>query len=202
MKEGDACVPDPDCPVCVDVEAAQWQLLDIQPESEGYLTEYGLYELPSEVTVMALLVGWWGYCVSQAGKLQEMKTQLEAEGHTVQFVLLHGSNANTASSQETMVGAVSFPVFQDTTEVDAWGLHGGGKDDIYVFRSDRTLSAYLPHGGAVSTTLSSETGWDNVLNAVMAALEESEALTTDWAGWRVWIAEPRVAKEVRVCQAF
>lgn len=108
-----------------------------------------------------------------------MKAELEADGHPVQFILLHGSSANTATSQEKMVEPVSFPVFQDTTEVGAWDLHGGAKDDIYIFRSDLALSAYLPHGGSVSTNMSTDAGWDNVMDAITAALEESEGLGTD-----------------------
>jgi len=93
-----------------------------------------------------------------------MKAELETDGVEVQFVILHGSSASTSTSQDKMIEQVSFPVFQD---------------DIYIFRSDLALSAHFPHGGSVSTNLSTDEGWGNVLDAITTALEESEALETD-----------------------
>jgi hypothetical protein len=101
-----------------------------------------------------------------------MANELTADGHNVNFVILHGSSASSSTNQKKMTDVVSFPVFQDTTSTNAWGLHDGGKDDIYIYAADGSLHTYFPYPGNTSIVLSSTTGYANVKNAILDALGE------------------------------
>ena len=68
-----------------------------------------------------------------------------------------------------LTNVTMFPVFQDSVEVDAWGLQGGRKDDLFVYDAEGRLSAYLPFNGELVTDLSEPEGHDNLWNTIMAA---------------------------------
>ena len=97
-----------------------------------------------------------------------MDEELTAEGYgdEVQFVTINWSFAS--SSVGNLVSKCDYPVFQDTSAVDAWSLHGGGKDDILIY-NEGLLDTFLPNGGPVSISLTGA-GYDNVKNAIMDAL--------------------------------
>ena len=101
-----------------------------------------------------------------------MSIALAEAGYDVQFVIVHGASASSASAQDAMTNKVEFPVFQDTNAVNAWELHGGAKDDIYIYRADGTLSVWLDYSGALSIAMSTEAGYSNVWDAIVAATEE------------------------------
>ncbi len=71
-------------------------------------------------------------------------------------------------NQEKLSDVCSFPILQDTEEVDAWSLLGGGKDDFFLYNSDGTLAVYLRSGGKVSTKLSTPEGYANIRDTLMA----------------------------------
>jgi hypothetical protein len=98
-----------------------------------------------------------------------MHTELADEGHgdAVQFVIVNDKNAS--GSVTNLTNVFQQPVFQDTSEVDAWGLQGGGKDDIFIYEQG-SLFAFLPQGGAISISLGTPTGYDNVKDAILEAL--------------------------------
>ena len=97
-----------------------------------------------------------------------MDDELTAEGHgdDVQFVVINDKNAGASVANLTNV--CSHPVFQDTAEVGAWALHGGGKDDIFIY-DQGALMTLLPQGGPVSISLSGA-GYDNVKSAILDAI--------------------------------
>lgn len=98
-----------------------------------------------------------------------MNQELVDDGHgdAVQFVVI---NANYATSTvANLTNLFDHPVFQDTAQVGAWGLHGGGKDDIFIY-DQGLLATFLPQGGAVSIVLSNATGYDNVKSAIEEAI--------------------------------
>ena len=64
--------------------------------------------------------------------------------------------AGWAENQSALSDVCSFPILQDTEEVDAWSLLGGGKDDFFLYNSNGTLGVYLQSGGKISTKLSSD----------------------------------------------
>lgn len=88
----------------------------------------------------------------------------------MRFVGINASNAVAEGVQ--LVARCSFPLLQDIDTVDAWGLHGGHKDDFLIYRADGTLADYLPTGGERSTNLSTPEGYANVKNAILTVLAE------------------------------
>ena len=53
--------------------------------------------------------------------------------------------ADNDEDRQKLVDQCSFPLFQDAPTVDAWALHGGQKDDLYIYGSDGKLVRFLPH---------------------------------------------------------
>ena len=99
--------------------------------------------------------------------MNDMAAELDAEGVDVRFV---GINSKLSEAQQPLLVAVcSFPLFQDTALVDAWGMHGGAKDDFFIYRPDGTLSVWLDRGGPVNTTLSTAEGRANLRQAILDA---------------------------------
>ncbi len=98
-----------------------------------------------------------------------MDEELTTEGYgdEVQFLIINSKGV--ASSVSKLVAKCDFPVFQDTSEVNAWALHGGGKDDIFIYDGG-VLATFLPMGGPVSISLTGA-GYNNVKNAIMDALD-------------------------------
>lgn len=97
-----------------------------------------------------------------------MSEELGAEGYgdQVEFAVVNDAFADT--SVTNLTDACDFPVFQDTIDVGAWTLHGGKKDDIFIF-SDGLLMTYLPMGGEVSISLTGA-GYANVKGVIMDAI--------------------------------
>ncbi len=98
-----------------------------------------------------------------------MRIELAMQGYDVQFIAVNGISANNEDDQAKLVDRCAFPLFQDTEEDQAWDLHGGGKDDMYIYNADGTLSVYLEYGAGVATNLSDDEGYENVLNAILDA---------------------------------
>jgi hypothetical protein len=100
--------------------------------------------------------------------MQKLQDELKAEGKSVNFLSVNSSSADTF--QQQLIDVSSFPLLQDTTEKNVWGLQDGNKDDIYVYNADGTLSAYFSISGATSTILSTPEGYDNLKNAILDAM--------------------------------
>ena len=83
--------------------------------------------------------------------LEQMRIELLLEGHKVYFLTINASNA--VEQQQKLVDKCSFPLLQDTEEIDAWTLHDGGKDDMFIYGKDGSLQRFLPFGGEVNTNL-------------------------------------------------
>lgn len=97
-----------------------------------------------------------------------MQKELLGEGYDVAFLAINVTSGDT--SQESLVGVCDFPLFQDTPEELAWSMHGGKKDDLYIYDAAGELVSYLPMGGDVDTNLSGATGYANVKDAILAAI--------------------------------
>ena len=103
--------------------------------------------------------------------MEQMRLELAAEGHEVAFVAIN--KADAVDDQGKLIERCSFPLLQDLDAVDAWGVHhAGGKDDIYVYKADGTLSDYFhAHDEDRSSNLSTEEGYANLKSAIVTALE-------------------------------
>jgi hypothetical protein len=83
-----------------------------------------------------------------------------------------GINAMDATTRQGDLAATCrFPLFQDVPEVGAWALHGGGKDDFFVYDASGQLSAYLPAIGGPNSNLSTVEGYGNLKQALLTALQ-------------------------------
>lgn len=146
-----------------------WRLTDFQPQSCGFGQTYGLDAFRGQTLVVVLLSAGCSYCLGQTIKLEQMRYQLEVEGHDVHFAIV---NLKSMSGlQDNLIERGSFPLFQDTDEVDAWGLHGGRKDDFYIYDGDGVLQTFLAASGELSTNLSTDEGYANVHDAIVAVVE-------------------------------
>ena len=99
--------------------------------------------------------------------MQTLHTELENEGHDIETVIVNKDNADYALSG--LLAKCDFPIFQDLASVAAWDQHAGGKDDIIVYNSDGTLSAFLKYGGATGTNLGTPSGYANVKAKILEA---------------------------------
>lgn len=82
-------------------------------------------------------------------------------------------NSSTAiDDQSHLSDRCSFPLFQNLSDIGAWGMHGGAKDDFFVYDSEGKLSAYLGAHGELSINLSTAEGYGNLKVAVLDAMEQ------------------------------
>lgn len=158
----------PHGPTCVGASAPSWQLPDIQPQSSRFDQTYGLEAFSGRPLLVALFSAWCGFCRSQAGHLEQLQSELASEGVELALVAVNGADAEAEA--ELLVDLVSYPVFQDSDEVDAWAQQGGQRDDLFVYDAAGKLSAFLPYGGAQETRLDDPQGHDDVKAAVLAAV--------------------------------
>ena len=196
---GVPCEPGPTCPGAM---LPEWSLLDFQPMSARFGDYYGLDEFTGTVTLVSLHAAWCSYCRTQALLMDQMWKELIAEGHDVQFVTINKDNATEETHRDWMLYhhdqegnriydeegnsmfRFTFPIFQDTPEDAVWAMHGGNKDDFYIYNANGKLALYLPAGGDISTRLSNDTGYANLKNAVKWVLDGDNAAaeTTDSEG--------------------
>lgn len=169
-----------ECPTCLGEPAPNWVLYDFQPLSCGAGSHYGLDQFQGRPTMLVLLSAGCSYCLSQTVKLEEMWWELTGEGHEFNFVVVN--LASMASRRSNLTDRAGFPMFQDTPELDIWGVQGGRKDDFYFYDAEGILRAFYPARGTVETYLSSEEGYGNVRDAMLHLLGEDVALPADGDG--------------------
>ena len=97
-----------------------------------------------------------------------MRIEMEVKGHKVYFAIINAVSG--LDYQSSLTDKCGMPIFQDTDEVDAWGLHKGNKDDFYIYGTDGKLAKYLPISGEVDVNLSTDTGYYNLKNAIFEVL--------------------------------
>lgn len=155
--------PEATGPECAQDEAARcdagwptWKLEDVQPESPRFGQTYGLDAFDGQVVLVANLVGWCPYCQSQAVKLEQLHDELEAKGHDIAFVVVHGASANNPEDQLALTSRCTFPILQDTEEANVWGASMGGKDDFFLYAPDGTLLEYLPPSSGTNLSKSED----------------------------------------------
>lgn len=153
-----------------------WKLEDVQPQSARFGETYGLDAFAGKTVFVSFLVGWCGYCRAQAVELEAIR--IDPEFADVVFVVVHGANANNDEDRNALLtledqitARHNMIMFQDTEQVNAWGLHGGSKDDFYIYAPDGALSSYLQ--GGVQTNLATPEGRAFVREALLVARTSS-----------------------------
>jgi thiol-disulfide isomerase/thioredoxin len=147
--------------------APGWALEDFQPLSERFRETYGLEAFRGSVVLVALYAGWCNTCQGAAYQLNDLVKQWQDEGLNLKAIALNAANA--LYDQQALIDRWEHPLFQDTERVDAFGQHGGTKDDMFVYTPDGVLSAFLQWGGAVEVYPFTETGRQNIHDAIVAA---------------------------------
>ena len=98
----------------------------------------------------------------------KMKNELEGAGlgSQLQFVIINDKGASNSVSNLT--NKCDFPVFQDTTAVNAWAMHAGKKDDMYIYDKQGNLAVFLPvsFSGDKPTNLGSGAGYTYVKDTI------------------------------------
>lgn len=145
----------------------KWELTDFQPKSLRFNETYGLNHFRGRVTLVALLATWCPYCQVQLEKMEELKKEFETNRIKVNFVAVN--IASGASQQDEFTSRSSFPLFQDTDLVNAFGLHKGRKDDYYIYNERGSLSDFFPFGGDRESDLTSTEGYANIKQAILDA---------------------------------
>ena len=95
-----------------------------------------------------------------------MRIELEAGGIPVQFIAINKDNAE--STQQKLIDKCSFPLLQDQADIVVWDLMHGKKDDFYIYDAEGNLADYLPVSGEVSVNLSTDEGYNNLKDAILA----------------------------------
>ena len=188
----DPCAVDPTLATCVGAGLPLWSLEDFHPASPRFGESYGLDAFDGTVTLVSLHAAWCGYCRTQAIFMEQMLSELRAEGYEVEFITVNKIDAADEGYQQAMIYQLgeqneiqydaedepiyrcTYPLVQDIEAVNAWELHAGKKDDFYIYGTDAKLARYLPSGSdSFSTRLSSAEGYNNLKGALVEVLEGS-----------------------------
>jgi hypothetical protein len=137
----------------------------VQPQSPGFGDTYGLEAFRGTPVLVTLLAAGCNTCRGIASTLESLLQELQAEGHAVTFCAI---NDAADFNPELLTDVCSFPVFQDEAAIDAWGLHGGGLDDIFIYRSDAALVAYYDLPADPEGSPASEAGRANLRSALLS----------------------------------
>jgi len=169
----------------------EWKLTDFQPKSPRFNETYGLEHFRGRVTFVALLATWCGFCKTQIEKMEEMRKEFATNRIKVNFVVVNVASGK--SEQEEFISRSSFPLFQDTELVDAFGLHQGYKDDYYIYNERGELTDFFPYGGDRESNLATPEGYANLKQAVLdapfqsrVAVETVAAVTIDGVAGRTY----------------
>ena len=103
--------------------------------------------------------------------METLRKELRRDGVEVEFVSINVKTGADKEDQASILDKASFPFFQDTAEINAWELHDGGKDDIYIYGADGLLHLYLPAKGELNTNLRTESGYATLKSAILGAMD-------------------------------
>ncbi|MFT4705623.1 MAG: hypothetical protein ACI81R_003334, partial [Bradymonadia bacterium] len=115
------------------------------------------------------------FCQGQLLLVERMKLELEAEGITPYFIgIISTASEGREDFQTLLLDRGAIPFFQSTTDVNAWTLHDGDKDDVYIYGADGMLDTFLDDDAeGVLYNLSTDEGYAYVRAAIVAAWERA-----------------------------
>ena len=153
-----------------------WELIDFQPKSLKHNQTYGLDQFRGRVTLVALLATWCPYCQRQIEKMEQLQKELSDNKIEVNFAVINIQSGK--DSQEEFISRCSFPLFQDTKEIDAFSKHQGGKDDFYIYNERGELTDYFQFLDERNSDLTDSIGYENVKRAILQSPYKTE-ITVD-----------------------
>ncbi|XP_059138700.1 selenoprotein Pb-like [Physella acuta] len=100
-----------------------------------------------KVVLVALMKGYCSYCVSQARKLEALKTRLASINMPdIAMYIVNGGEEISRSQISNLVVASSIPVLQDTAEhVMFRSIFRGNKDDFIVYDRCGQMAVAIRH---------------------------------------------------------
>lgn len=156
-----------------------WQLPDINPQSPGYKTIYGLDAFRGKRVVVMMGAGWCASCISQAKSMEKIRKSLQAQGRS-DFVVIafNDDSASSASNQKQITDGNAFPIFQG-----AWAKHAPTelngkpyipqKNDAFAYDYNGRMMGYFQGAGTVNMGDFEKF----VTTNLMAPKEEAQGLT-------------------------
>ena len=99
--------------------------------------------------------------------MEELKKDLEADRVQDNFVAVNIQSGE--GDQHEFTSRCSFPLFQDTKEIDAFKQHRGRKDDYFIYNERGELTDYFPYLGDRKSDLTSPEGYENIKKALLRA---------------------------------
>jgi hypothetical protein len=177
----------PEWPNCVGAQWPEYILEDFQPASARLGESYGRDGFEGHVTFLSLLSATCHFCQLQAAKMEEMMKHFEWEGMDIKFVGINSPAFAASSAQKKLyymiedsgtteldedgnpVHRCTFPLLQDTDEVDAWNAHDGRKSEIYIYGSNGVLKEYFATSEDVKASLSDPDGYAKIMKTVRRA---------------------------------
>ncbi len=160
------CGDDP-APTDSGARAPDWTLPDFQPLSTAYGQSYGLNQFRGSALLVALLNGSCNTCIGIAYSLETLQQELNAENMNVRFCAI---NEYIDTNGQALVQVCSFPLFQDSESVNAWAMHGGTRDDIYVYSKGSELVEYYELPAGSEGNPASDTGREQLKSALLRGL--------------------------------
>ena len=152
---------------CAGADQPTFSLEDFQPDSPYFGESYGLEKFHGKVTFVALWASWCGYCRNQSEQMETIADELAQLGVDIHVVAINVTTG--VEAQSLLTDTCSFPIIQDTDEVGAWELMNGVKDDMFIYDEEGKLLVHLPAGASVVTNLSTDEGYSNVRDVLLAA---------------------------------
>ena len=152
-----------------------FRLEERQPRACGAGEHYGLDSFRGRPTFVALLSATCGYCLSQLGRLEQLRLELSLAGHELNWVLINYAPTELAVANYLERSSM-FHILQDTIEINAWEALNGDKDDFYLYNEDGSLGAFLDdtaaqlESGTSWLYLSDPVGYENLRAAILEHL--------------------------------
>ena len=177
----------PSWPTCAGFEWPEYKLEDFQPKSDRFGEVYGRDGFAGHVTFVSFVTASCYFCQIQVEKMEEMSELFAWEGMDVRFVAVNASSNNTTALQKKLIYKINdsgeeevdeegnvlhrctFPLLQDTEEVDAHTAHDARKAEIYIYGSDGKLLEYYGASEDVKTAIGDEEGYQNMVKVIRRA---------------------------------
>nr|KAI8749425.1 selenoprotein P-like [Biomphalaria glabrata] len=100
-----------------------------------------------KVVLVALMKGYCSYCITQASRLDALKSRLASEGYPdIAMVIVNGGESISRNSIANLQQASSIPVIQDNEQHTMYQeIFRRNKDDFIVYDRCGQRSVVIPH---------------------------------------------------------